>query len=125
MFEQFDSGHLKLSTYILPTEENLCTCMLSLNANCIDSYAVNIKAESDKVGQDGEQVNPVHQVLAEIFLTGARDEPSQKLDSEVGHVADFDDHKRGEFSAYLVFGICKVRQGVKGEHDGGEEDADD
>ena len=99
--------------------------MISLSANCINSDAVNIKAESDKVGQDGEQVNPVHQVLAEIFLTWARDEPSQKLDSEVGHVADFDDHKRGEFSAYLVFVACKVGQGVKGEHNGGEEDAGD
>ena len=101
MFEQFDSGHLKLTLTFCPRKQTFAP------ANCINSYAVNIKAESDKVGQDGEQVNPVHQVLAEIFLTGARDEPSQKLDSEVGHVADFDDHKRGEFSAYPVFGICK------------------
>ena len=94
--------------------------------------------QRDEVGDDGHQVDHVHDVLGEDVLGGAGQEPHQQLEGEpddaerlhdeegvgdVGHLVLLDLGAVGRGVEHLV--VLELGEGLQAEDDDGEEDDED
>ena len=70
------------------------------------------------VGQDGQQVHPVHDLLDELELVWAGDQPDKELRGEPDVDDTLQDGKRKVVRPILS---GELWQGVEGEDDGGDE----
>lgn len=92
--------------------------------------------DRDKIGQDGDQVEDVHDVSDEVPFAGTRDDPQDELDSEPSHTNGLDNeegvlvvrlHLPDSITGSLIDARRSLerRQGFQAKVDDGYENTDD